>query len=105
MPVSPTYPGVYVQEVPSGVRTIVGVSTSIGMFIGRAKTGQMNVPVQCLSYEDYVRAFSDADAGGDMMRAVKLFFTNGGSQCYAMRIAKGAMQSSVTLRNDTNTSP
>ena len=38
MAVTPTYPGVYVQEVPSGVRAIAGVSTSIGMFIGRPPT-------------------------------------------------------------------
>ena len=37
MAVNPTYPGVYVQEVPSGVRTIVGVSTSITLFVGRTK--------------------------------------------------------------------
>jgi phage tail sheath protein FI len=32
MPV--TYPGVYIQEIPSGVRTITGVATSITAFIG-----------------------------------------------------------------------
>lgn len=102
MPVAVSYPGVYVQEVPSGVRTIVGVGTSIGMFIGRAKSGQMNLPVQCLSHEDFVRGFSSADAGGDLMRAVKLFFTNGGTQCYVMRIAKNALAASVMLRNAAN---
>ena len=25
MPVTPTYPGVYIQEIPSGVHTIAGV--------------------------------------------------------------------------------
>lgn len=99
-----TYPGVYVQEIPSGVHTIVGVGTSIAMFVGRAKSGELNSPVLCLSYEDFVRAFTDIDAGGDMMRAVKLFFTNGGTQCYAMRIAKNALSASVMMRNDTNTS-
>jgi len=103
MPVAVSYPGVYVQEVPSGVRTIVGVGTSIGMFVGRAVSGRMNRPVQCLSNEDFVRAFGSGDAGGDMMRAVKLFFTNGGSTCYAMRIAQGATSASVMLRNDANT--
>ncbi len=29
MPVAPTYPGVYIEEIPSGVRTITGVATSI----------------------------------------------------------------------------
>jgi len=50
-----SYPGVYVQEVPSGVRTIVGVGTSIGMFIGTAKKGPINRPVRCVSYLDYAR--------------------------------------------------
>jgi hypothetical protein len=103
MPVAVSYPGVYVQEAPSGVRTIVGVGTSITLFIGRAMAGQLNVPILCLSYEDFVRAFTAIDVGSDLARAVKLFFINGGTQCYVMRIAKGAKPSSVMLRNDSNT--
>lgn len=105
MPVRPqvSYPGVYVQEVPSGVRTIVGVSTSIAVFIGRAKQGPMDEPVLCLNYSDFERVFSSEYAGSDMVRAVRLFFQNGGTQCYAMRIADGATQSQVTLRNEGNT--
>lgn len=34
MPVALSYPGVYIEEVPSGVRTITGVATSIALFIG-----------------------------------------------------------------------
>src|SRR5437870_3177673 len=34
MPVTPTYPGVYIEELPSAVRTIVGVSTSVTAFVG-----------------------------------------------------------------------
>lgn len=105
MPVTPqvSYPGVYIQEVPSGVRTIVGVSTSIAVFIGRARQGQMNEPMLCLNYSDFERVFSSEYAGSDMVRAVRLFFQNGGTQCYAMRIADGATQSQVTLRNEGNT--
>ncbi len=36
MPVLTTYPGVYIEEIPSGVRTITGVATSITAFLGRA---------------------------------------------------------------------
>jgi phage tail sheath protein FI len=103
MPVALTYPGVYVQEVPSGVRTITGVGTSIAMFLGRARSGQLDAPVLCTSHEDFVRAFTTDDGGSDLARAVKLFFTNGGTQCYVMRIAKGALPATVMLRNDTNT--
>ena len=87
MAVAVTYPGVYVQEIPSGVRTIVGVGTSIGMFIGRARKGELYEPVQCLSFEDFERAFTSEFVGSDMARAVRLFFQNGGTQCYAARIA------------------
>ena len=40
MPVQVSYPGVYVQEVPSGVRAITGVSTSVALFIGMTKRGR-----------------------------------------------------------------
>ena len=87
MPVTPTYPGVYVQEVPSGVRTITGVSTSIAAFIGRAKRGQLYEPELILSNSDFERVFSSEFADSDMHRQVRLFFQNGGTQCYVMRIA------------------
>ena len=38
----PTYPGVYIEEVPSGVRTIAGVSTSVAAFIGTFSKGPIN---------------------------------------------------------------
>jgi phage tail sheath protein FI len=100
MPVSPTYPGVYVQEIPSGVRTIVGVSTSIAMFIGTSKSGPMGTPIQCTSYLDFTRSFSEDPAGGSLAEYVKMFFLNGGTECYVMRIANGAGQSNVVLQNE-----
>jgi phage tail sheath protein FI len=42
MPVTPTYPGVYIEEIPSGVRTITPVATSITAFIGSAPRGLAN---------------------------------------------------------------
>lgn len=100
MPVTTTYPGVYVQEVPSGVRTIAGVSTSVAMFIGRAKTGPMKEPVLCLNFSDFERTFSSTYAYSDLARAVRLFFTNGGTQCYVMRIAYNAVASQMTLKSE-----
>ena len=35
MPVNPTFPGVYLQELPSGTRTIAGLPTSVTAFVGR----------------------------------------------------------------------
>lgn len=45
MPSSLSYPGVYVEEVASDVRTIVGVATSVAAFFGRALTGPVNTTV------------------------------------------------------------
>jgi len=39
MPAALTFPGVYVEEIPSGVRTITGVATSIAAFAGRTPLG------------------------------------------------------------------
>ena len=39
MPAELTYPGVYIEEVPSGVRPIIGVSTSITAFVGQCPEG------------------------------------------------------------------
>lgn len=100
MPVNPTYPGVYVQEIPSGVRTIAGVSTSVGLFVGRAAQGPLNEAVQCLSYSDFERAFSADATLGEMPHQLKLFFMNGGSQCYVIRIANGAVAASVHLQTE-----
>jgi len=32
-----TYPGVHIEEIPSGQQTITGVATSIAAFLGWAK--------------------------------------------------------------------
>lgn len=102
MPVTPpvTYPGVYVQEVPSGVRTIVGVSTSVAMFVGRAKKGILNKPFLCTNPTDFKKEFSYDTSVSEMPQHVKLFFENGGTKCYIMRIADGAEPATVTLKNE-----
>lgn len=104
MPVSPTYPGVYVQEVSSGVRTIAGVSTSIALFVGYTKSGPLNEATQCFSFSDYLREFGDDVTAGDMARHVKLFFQNGGTNCYVFRVADNTANSTVTLESEAGTS-
>lgn len=95
-----SYPGVYIQEVPSGVRTITGVSTSIAMFIGRTERGQMNRPTRLFSFTDYERQFGTGRGPSEMRDQVRLFFQNGGTDCYVMRIAAPGSAASVTLLNE-----
>jgi phage tail sheath protein FI len=86
MPVTPTYPGVYVEEVPSGVRTITGVATSITAFIGRAKRGPVNESVTINSFADFERIFGGLWVDSPMSYAVRDFYLNGGSQAIVVRL-------------------
>jgi phage tail sheath protein FI len=101
MPVQPTYPGVYIEEIPSGVRTITGVSTSVAAFVGSAKRGPINKAVHILSYADFERAFGGLDAGSEMSYGVRQFFLNGGTDAWVVRLAKGAVAASRDLVTDT----
>jgi hypothetical protein len=86
MPITPTYPGVYIEEIPSGVRTITGVATSITAFIGRAWRGPVNDPITINSYGDYERIFGGLWVESSMSFAVHDFYRNGGSQAIIVRL-------------------
>jgi hypothetical protein len=87
MPAALTYPGVYIEEIPSGVRTITGVPTSITAFVGRAWKGPLDEPVKVNSAADYERIFGGLWRPSMMSYAVSQFFTNGGSQALVVRVA------------------
>jgi hypothetical protein len=101
MPSALTYPGVYIEEIPSGVRTITGVSTSVTAFVGAAKRGPINRAVHLLSWADFERAFGGLTPGAELGYAVRQFFQNGGADAYAIRIAKNAQAASRMLQNAT----
>ena len=86
MPVTPTYPGVYIEEVPSGVRTITGVATAITAFIGRAPRGPVNDPTRVQNFGDYTRAFGGLSLDSTMSFAVQQFFNNGGTNAVIVRV-------------------
>ena len=96
MPVSLTYPGVYIEELPSGVRTITGVATSIAAFVGRAWRGPVDEPVTIFSYADYQRQFGGLWRDSTMSYAVQQFFQNGGSQAIIVRVATRSGASAAT---------
>ena len=89
MPVAPTYPGVYVEEIPSGVRTIVGVATSITAFIGRAARGPTDTAVTINNFGDFERIFGGLWVESSLGFAVRDFYLNGGSQAVIVRLYHG----------------
>ena len=67
MPVAPTYPGVYVEELPSGVHTITGVSTAVTAFVGYFPQGPMDQAARVQSVADLERTY------GPLVAASALF--------------------------------
>jgi uncharacterized protein len=89
MPSTYTYPGVYIEEVPSGVRTIVGVSTSDTAFIDLFPRGPMNKAVRVTGMEDFNRRFGGLDRRSEGSYAIRQFYLNGGQIAWVVRVAAG----------------
>ena len=86
MPITPTYPGVYIEELPSGVRTITGVATSITAFIGRTSRGLINEPTIINNFSDFERQFGGLNIDYPLTYTVRDFFQNGGGQAIILRL-------------------
>src|SRR5262245_41411811 len=86
MPSSLTYPGVYIEEIPSGVRTITGVATSIAAFVGWAPKGPTGRAELLLSWSDFERKFGGLDKRSLLGYSVSHFFSNGRQRAYAVRL-------------------
>src|SRR4029078_6657834 len=98
MPAALSYPGVYIEEIPSGVRTITGVATSIAAFVGWAARGPTDRAQRILSWEDFNRQFGGLDVRSLLGFSVYHFFANGGTQAYIVRLmANDAAAASVTV--------
>ncbi len=97
MPTPLTYPGVYVEEIPSGVRTIIGVATSITAFVGRAQRGKTDDPIRIQSFADYERLFGGLWEPSTMSYAVQQFFLNGGTDAIIVRVHVNGLQPTIDL--------
>jgi uncharacterized protein len=86
MPPTLTYPGVYIEELPSGVHTITGVATSIAAFAGWAPQGSVTEAVMVESWSDFAREFGGLSSGNYLGYTVNQFFANGGQQAYIVRL-------------------
>ena len=80
-----SYPGVYIQEVPSGVRTITSVGTSITAFVDFFAEGPMDVATEIFGMSDFARTFGGLHAKSEASQALGQFFLNGGSSAIVVR--------------------
>ena len=108
MPATLTYPGVYIEEIPSGVRTITGVATSITAFLGRALKGPVNQAVTLNNYGDFETTYGGLDPAYPLGYAVRDFFQNGGNQAiivaYSIRFCR-PIPTGARRRTQRNKSP
>ncbi len=86
MPVNTTYPGVYIDEVKSTVRTITGVPTAVTAFVGYAPRGPVDRPVHMTSWADYESVFGGLHQDSPLSYAVYQFYMNGGSAAEIVRL-------------------
>ncbi|MGA1645869.1 MAG: phage tail sheath family protein [bacterium] len=106
MPVPLTAPGVYIQEVSSGVRTITGVATSITAFVGNFSRGPTDRAVQVLSFSEFEQVFGGLSGDSEASYAVFQFFQNGGSEAWICRaVGAGADKASLDISNSISGSP
>jgi phage tail sheath protein FI len=80
-------PGVYIEESPSGVRTIDGVPTSITAFVGYTIDGELDQPVDVYSFADFERNHGGLHRDSAVSYAVSQFFLNGGTHAIVVRVA------------------
>src|SRR5437763_794885 len=62
MPVTTSYPGIYIQELPSSSHTITAAPTNIAVFIGythplKTLPANFGQPVEIFGFMDYQRQF------------------------------------------------
>jgi phage tail sheath protein FI len=84
----PTYlsPGVYVEEVESGSRPIEGVGTAVAAFVGFAERGPSNTPTLVSNWSQFTSTFGDFVEESYLAHAVYGYFSNGGGNCYVVRV-------------------
>jgi len=106
------HPGVYVSEVPGGVRSIEGAPTSTTIFVGETERGPLG-PTKITSRADYERLFggyfrvresSPPDTSTTRLLtayAMDAFYANGGSTAYMVRAMDEADTAKASRRGGT----
>src|SRR5262245_49802639 len=90
MPVQVSYPGVYIEEIPSGIHTITGVATSITAFLGKALRGPTDKPETITSFGDFERIFGGLHRDFTLRYSLHDFFVNGRALAIIVRLYKPA---------------
>jgi Bacteriophage tail sheath protein len=95
-----SYPGVYMEEVSSGVRPIAAASTSTPAFVGLAEMGPIDEALRITNWTQFQKYYGTFINDSYLAYSVFQFFNNGGSQCYVLRVVPtGAVKANVSVEN------
>jgi phage tail sheath protein FI len=97
MPVSPTYPGLYIEELPNLSHTITAAPTSVTVFIGytdpfqtQASPSLWGQATEIFSFTEYEKLYgglyNNSLVPSDVAYAVQQFFLNGGGVAYIVAL-------------------
>jgi len=93
MSVTTSYPGIYIQELPSNTHTIAAAPTSVTVFVGYVHPFQPDPPnfgtaIEIFSFSDYERLFGgfyqSQFIDANVSYAVNEFFENGGTDAFVV---------------------
>ncbi len=90
MPRNIQYPGVFVEEIPSGVRSIPSRETDITAFLGFARRGPSDRPRGITSIAQFESLFGDIHEDFPLSLALRDFFENGGRIARVTRVRGSA---------------
>ncbi|MDQ3523973.1 MAG: phage tail sheath family protein, partial [Chloroflexota bacterium] len=93
------YPDVQVHQIPSGVRAITGVATSITAFVGRTRRGPVNTATTVHGFADYERIFGGLWPDSTASFAIRDFFTGGGERAVVVRLVRHAGRASWDIND------
>lgn len=104
------FPGVFVEELGTGVAPIEGVPTGTFAFVGPTRKGRVGVaPKLQTTFAEFTRRFGGVDDlkfSGDakgvrrrnyMAHSVQAFFNNGGSRLYVVRVVCGMRRGTANV--------
>lgn len=95
-----SYPGVYIEEIASGIRPIEAASSSTAAFVGLSEMGPDDEALRITSWTEFQRYYGSYISSGYLAHSIFQFFNNGGRQCYVVRIARSdAGAASVRVQN------
>jgi phage tail sheath protein FI len=93
MSVTTSYPGIYIQELPSNTHTIASAPTSVTVFVGYTHpfltpSANFGQALEIFSFSDYERLFGgfyqSSIIDANVSYAVNEFFTNGGTNAFVV---------------------